>query len=81
MAMENKYSATHTHDKVKLSLSVSPELNATLESIAQENGSTKSDVLRKALALLEVASEAKKEGHRIGILTKDRQVLTEIVGL
>ena len=74
-------SSMQTQDKIKLSLFVSPQLNATLESLAEANGSTKSDVLRKALALLEVAAEAKRDGHRIGIVSKDRQVLTEIVGV
>ena len=79
--MESKNSISQSHDKVKLSLFVSPQLNESLESMAQESGSTKSDVLRKALALFEVASEARRDGNRIGILTKDRQVVTEIVGV
>ena len=79
--MKTKGLTNHSHDKVKLSLFVSPQLNETLENMAQETGSTKSDVLRKALALFQVASEARRDGNRIGILTKDRQVLTEIVGV
>lgn len=79
--MSNSHPTTPSHEKVKLSLFVSPQLNETLESMAQESGSTKSDVLRKALALFEVASEARREGNRLGILTKDRQVVTEIVGV
>jgi hypothetical protein len=79
--MESQNSTTQSQDKVKLSLFVSPQLNESLESMAQESGSTKSDVLRKALALFEVASEARRDGNRIGILTKDRQVVTEIVGV
>jgi predicted transcriptional regulator len=81
MSMDKKGPVNQSLDKVKLSLFVSPQLNETLENLARQNGSTKSDVLRKALALLEVASEAKKDGKRIGILTGDRQVLTEIVGV
>lgn len=79
--MKSKSAATHSNDKVKLSLIVSEQLNETLENLAHESGSTKSDVLRKALALLEVASEARRDGNRIGVLTTDRQVLTEIVGV
>jgi hypothetical protein len=79
--MSIKGQAPTSGDKVKLSLFVSHQLNETLENMAQEIGSTKSDVLRKALALLEVASDARRDGNRIGILTKDRQVLTEIVGV
>ncbi len=79
--METMQPVTQANDKVKLSLFVSAQLNETLENLARESGSTKSDVLRKALALLEVASEARRDGKRIGILTTDRQVITEIVGL
>ena len=79
--MEIKSLPVQSYDKVKLSLFVSPQLNETIESIALQSGSTKSDVLRKALALFEVATEARREGNRLGILTKDRQLLTEIVGV
>ncbi|MBA5607177.1 hypothetical protein H3H36_17610 [Duganella sp. FT3S] len=54
--------------------------NEALECMAQASGTTKGDILCKALALLEVASEARKQGKRIAILTKDKQVVTEIVG-
>lgn len=66
---------------IRLSLIVSPELNETLEELAARSHSTKSDVLRKAIALFEAASNAKKEGQRVGILDKDRNVVTEIVGI
>jgi predicted transcriptional regulator len=68
-------------EKVKLSLFVSPQLNELLESLAKEVAGTKSDVLRKALALYEVAADAKRDGNRMGVITRDRQVLTEIVGV
>lgn len=74
-------SSKETNEKVKLSLFVSPQLNELLESLAKEASGTKSDVLRKALALYEVAADAKREGNRIGVITRDRQVLTEIVGV
>jgi predicted transcriptional regulator len=74
-------SSSSLQDRVKLSLLVSPQLNTTLEQLAQESGTTKSDVLRKALALLEVASNAKRAGQRLGILDKNRHVLTDIVGV
>lgn len=67
--------------EIRLSLIVSPELNETLQELADRSHSTKSDILRKAIALFEAASNAKKEGQRIGILDKDRNVVTEIVGI
>lgn len=69
-------------DKVRLSLDVSPELNRTLESLADQTGASKSEILRKAIALMEVAVEAKRRGKRLGLADKDESVITtEIIGL
>ena len=68
-------------ETIRLSLSVSPELNALLEQLAAAGHCTKSEVLRKAIALYDVAFEAKSQKRRIGILDQDKQLLTEIVGL
>ncbi|MBD0373826.1 MAG: DNA-binding protein [Pyrinomonadaceae bacterium] len=68
-------------EKVRLSLDISTELNELLESLAAKTGGTKSDVLRKAIALMEVAVEAKRQGKKFGIAEKDQQLSTEIIGL
>jgi predicted transcriptional regulator len=68
-------------DTVRMSLALSPELNNRLEQLASENRTTKSEILRKAVALFDVASEAKREHKRLGILDKDKKLVTEIVGL
>ncbi len=68
-------------DKVRLSLDVSPELNRTLDELALKIHGTKSDVLRKAIVLMELAVQAKDQQQKLGIIDKDRQVITEIVGL
>jgi hypothetical protein len=53
-------------DKVRLSLDVSPELNMRLEQIVRAtHASNKSEVLRKAIALMDVAVEAKAQGHKL----------------
>ena len=67
--------------EVRLSLIVSPELNATLEELAEKSHSSKSEILRKALALFDVASAAKQKDQKIGILDQDDKVLKEIVGI
>jgi hypothetical protein len=54
-------------DRVRLSLDVSTELNNLLQELADETGTTKSDVLRKAIALMDVAVDAKREGKRVFI--------------
>ncbi len=68
-------------EKVRLSLDVSPEVNELLEQLASTIGGTKSDVLRKAIALMEVAVDAKQQGKKFGIADKGQTLATEIVGL
>jgi len=67
--------------KVRLSLDISAELNDLLERLAADTGGTKSDVLRKAIALMEVAVEAKRRGQKFGVAGRDQQLATEIVGI
>lgn len=68
-------------EPVRLSLVVSPELNERLEQLASSAHVSKSEILRKAIALYDVAAEARVEKKRIGILDQNKQLVTEIVGL
>ena len=69
-------------EKVRLSLNVSPQLNDTLEALANTTHTTKSDVLRKAIALMQVAVEAKDNGQAVGIVDKlHKRLVREIVGV
>lgn len=68
-------------ESIRLSLTVSPELNARLDELASAAHSTKSEILRKAIALFDVVAEAKSEKKRFGILDQNKQLLTEIVGI
>jgi predicted transcriptional regulator len=68
-------------EKVRLSLDVSPELNQTLDELATKIHGTKSDVLHTAIVLMELAVQAKDKEQKLGIIDKDRHVVTEIVGL
>lgn len=67
--------------KVRLSLDITPELNTLLDTLATNIGGTKSDVLRKAIALMEVAVDAKRQGKKFGIAEKDQPLATEIIGI
>ncbi len=68
-------------ETVRLSLSLSPELNERLEQLASAGCTTKTEVLRKAIALYDVVAEAKTEKKRFGILDQNKILLTEIVGI
>lgn len=73
--------ATDKESIVRLSLAVSPELNDRLEQLASSGHTTKSEILRKAIALFDVVAEAKTERKRFGILDQNKQLVTEIVGI
>lgn len=72
---------TQGHEKVRLSLQVSKELNQTLEEIAEATGTNRTDVVRQALALMKVAHVAKTEGRHLGIVSDPKKLDREIVGL
>ncbi len=66
---------------VKLSLELSLDVNAKLEDFARRAHTTKSEVLRRSLGLYDIAAEAKEDGNKLGLLDKDRQVITEIANI
>lgn len=68
-------------EKIRLSLQVTREVNRLLEDIADEAGTTKSDVLRQALALMKVAHDGKHSGRHLGFVSDPKKLETEIVGL
>jgi len=68
--------------KIKLTLELSEDANNTLEEIAEESSTTKSDVLRKAIGLIKVATSEKKKGRELAVIdSKSEKVVTHIVGL
>jgi predicted transcriptional regulator len=66
-------------EMIHFSLDLSPELNETLEEIAQNIGGSKSDVLRQALALMQIMVIAKEQGKKFGIAEPDQPLATEII--
>ncbi|KTC78733.1 hypothetical protein [Legionella cincinnatiensis] len=65
---------------IRLSLDVSAELNNALDEIVKETHSTKSEVLRKSIALLEMAVREKKEGNHLGVFDGKNKIVKEIIG-
>ena len=68
-------------DKVRLNLQLSPEMNRTLEDIAEQTGANRTDVIRQALALMKAAHEAKLKNRHLGWVADATKLDTEIVGL
>ena len=67
--------------KVRLSLDLSPAANDLLEEIAASQHTTKSDVLRKAIGLVKLADDARRDNRKIGVFDTENNVFSEIVGL
>lgn len=65
---------------VKLSLQVSDQLNQRLEDISKGMGGSKSEVLRRAIALIEVMDAAQRKNQKLAVLEKDsNKMVSEIV--
>lgn len=68
-------------NKVKLSLELPLEINLRLEEIATELHSSKSDVLRRSLALMDAAHQARKENKIVGVLSANQKLEKEFIGI
>jgi predicted transcriptional regulator len=66
---------------VRLSLELSPQANEKLEELSQKIHSNKSDVLRRAITLMEIAVKAREEGKKFGIAAPNQELATEIIGI
>lgn len=67
--------------QVRRQLFIPVEMDQTLTEIAQENGTTSSQIVRKALALYLVAVEKKREGMKLGFVKQDGHLGIEVIGL
>lgn len=67
--------------RIRLNVDISSDLNTRLEDMARGAHTTKSELLRKAIALFDVALSENKQNHRLGILDSNGRVLREIVGI
>lgn len=56
-------------------------MDSALEEMSESAHSSKSDILRKAIALLKVAIQEEKRGNHIGIISHDSKVIDRITGI
>ncbi len=73
--------ATTQNPKIRLSLDITPEANELIEKMAEDLGTSKAEVMRKAIAVMKVAVDAKKDHKHLGVSTKRESLETEIVGI
>lgn len=71
-----------SNERVRVTFEVTPEVNELLESLANEAGTTKVDIMRRAIAVMKAASEQKRRGRgHIGFVEDPTQLDAEIIGV
>jgi hypothetical protein len=65
----------------RITLDLSERADQLLERLALDSGTTKSEVLRRAIGLFEVAQEARLKGKRVGAVNEEGTLDTEFVGI
>jgi predicted transcriptional regulator len=66
---------------IRLNITISDDLAAKLDELSGESQTSKSEILRKALTLFDLAREGKRHGKKLALVGEGGQVTTEIVGL
>ncbi|MBD2363015.1 DNA-binding protein [Anabaena minutissima FACHB-250] len=67
--------------RIQINLDLSPELYETINNLVQQINGDNTEVFLKAIALLEVAVEAKLKGKHLWITDAQQNLETEIIGI
>ena len=67
-------------NRVERKLVMTPEASQLLADLAEETGTTESDVLRMAIGLFKAAVDSKREGKHLGIATSPEGLDIEFIG-
>ncbi|MBD2385129.1 DNA-binding protein [Cylindrospermum sp. FACHB-282] len=73
--------AQRKKQRTQINLDLSAELYETLNNLAQQINGDNADVLLKAIALMELAVEAKQNGKHIWIADENQKLEAEVVGI
>lgn len=65
----------------QLLLDMSPELAAKLENMSENIHCSKSDILRKAIILFDLASKYTRQGKHLVVVDDNNNRVSEIVGI
>lgn len=68
-------------ERVRLNLQIPEELNRQLEEMATSNSTTKSEIVRRAFALLKAAHRGVSEGKHLGFVKDAEKLDQEIIGV
>lgn len=66
-------------DMVRFSVEMSPELANKFEEMSEIEHTSKSDIFRKALFLMHVAIDSKREGNKLAVVDKNGHKVSDII--
>ena len=66
---------------VRYSVQLAPDLAKQLQELAASTGTTLTDIMGQAIALMFAAHDAKEQGRHVGIASDPERLDTEFVGL
>lgn len=78
--LTKKEASSTTATQHAMPVELSPELYNLLKSLAEDNGSSTTEILNKGLVLMGAALKAKKRGLRLGIADINGYLIKEITG-
>lgn len=65
---------------VRLSLDLAPEMSDLIDNLARRSSTTKSDLLRRAISMMELAVNARERHQLVGIASDREKLDTVFVG-
>lgn len=68
-------------EKVRLNVNITPALADTIANLADCEGASKGEIVKKAIALFEVVVEAKQSGGKLLIVDDKANTQREIIGI
>jgi hypothetical protein len=65
--------------KVRLTLDLPSQDSAVLERLAEDSGSTRTEIVKRAIALMNTAMSAKAKGRTLAVADADNKLVSTII--
>jgi hypothetical protein len=68
-------------EKIRLSLDMTPAMKDVIDQLAEREGITRAELLRRAIALLKTVKDAEEKGERAALINEEGHVTARLVGI
>lgn len=66
--------------RIRLSVEMNEEMRDLIDGLVEQTGTSRADVLRRAIALLKTVKEAEANGESPALISKEGKVTVKLVG-